>query len=208
VNRPKISVRTLMIFVGIAAVNLAVGRALYGRYLDVLVGVFLSALMLQYGVYRLVRGRGRARAFWAGFVAAGLLVTSSYAWATSYPRVSAVFMDRNSRALVTYLSPGAPLSGLWEGYSSIAIDALESLPFGADVTRRSLSDPLAIGADAAIAFLPQVAIGVAGGLLCLVAATVVGRLTRPRWPGDIDEGRLLGYEQNHRNGARGEVEPI
>ena len=134
---PRVSIRTLMIVVGIASVDLAVARALYAHYLDALIGVSLSGLTLHYGVYRLFRSRGRGRAFWAGFVAAGLLAALSYAWATSYPKVSAVFVDRNTRGIATYLSPGAPLSGLWEGYSSIAIDGLECLPFGADIVNRS-----------------------------------------------------------------------
>jgi hypothetical protein len=173
VKLPRVSIRTLMIVVGIASVDLAVARALYAHYLDALIGVSLSGLTLHFGVYRLFRSRGRGRAFWAGFVAAGLLAALSYAWATSYPKVSAVFVDRNTRGIVTYLSPGAPLSGLWEGYSSIAIDGLECVPFGADIVNRSLSDPVAICADALIAFLPQFAIAVAGGLLSLVTVVVL-----------------------------------
>jgi hypothetical protein len=199
-KRPKVSIRTLMIIVGIASVNLAVGRTLYTHELDVLVGVFLSGLTLQFGVYRLIRGRGRSRAFWAGFVAAGLLATLSYAWATGYPRVSAVFVDRNTRRLTTYLSPGASFSDVWEGYSSLAIDGLESLPFGADIAKRSLGDPVAIGADALIPFAPQVVIAVAGGLLALLAAAAHRSLDAARTDGRGPSGSTAGIEQHHRNG--------
>jgi hypothetical protein len=172
---PRVYLVTLMVLVGVAAVNLAAARAIYAHNLDVLIGVCLSGLTLQYGMCRLLRSRGRARAFWAGFVAAGLLATSSYAWATGYPKLTAVFVDRDSRKLVTYSSPGAPLSDLWENYSSIAIDGLEYLPFCAGISTRRLSDPAAICADALIAFLPQVMIAVVGGLLSFVTAAVFGR---------------------------------
>jgi hypothetical protein len=77
VKLPRVSIGTLMIFVGVAAVDLALGRAIHAYHRGLLPGIALSGLVLQVGLFRMIRGKGMVRAFWAGYIAAGALTFSS-----------------------------------------------------------------------------------------------------------------------------------
>jgi hypothetical protein len=167
-SRRRISILLLMLLVGIAAADLALGRAIGRVRPDVLCSLAVSVLVLQYGVYRLVRDRGRSRAFWAGFLAAGCLATSSFAWAVSRPRVTATIRDQASGTMVTLTSSGAPFARQWDTYLTFADDCLETLPDGFDVLRRG--GLLLALADAGIAFLPQLLLSLLGGLLFWLVA--------------------------------------
>jgi hypothetical protein len=78
-NSPRLTIATMMCFVGIVAVSLAVGRALFASEPWLAAGVCLAGLAIQVGLFRIVRVRGRSRAFWAGFVVCGTLAASSFA---------------------------------------------------------------------------------------------------------------------------------
>src|SRR5947209_18664618 len=68
---PRFSIGRLMIVVGLIALNLSAVRAFVSIEPWLLIGVAPAGLALQLAAFRLIRSRGRARAFWAGFLAAG-----------------------------------------------------------------------------------------------------------------------------------------
>jgi hypothetical protein len=170
-----------MIIVGVMAVDLAIVRALWGSKYHVLTGIAFTGVVLNAGVFCLVRGRGRgrSRAFWAGFLLGGLLAVGSYTWAMTYPKAGATFIDQRTGAQVTIRSSGAPLSDQWESYLDLVEDSLGGLP--------DWWNPFAQGeltimvADAAIAFVPQFVVALAAGLFCwLVAQSAAGVNGRTR----------------------------
>ncbi len=168
----RISLRTQMVLVGLTAVDSAVLRATWGSRHHVLEGIALTGLALNAGLFLLFRARGRARAFWIGFLLAGLLAGGSFAWAVSYPKASATFLDQATGRPVTIHSSGAPLSDQWESYLNLVEDSIESLP---DDWNPFLSGKLAgFLADACIAFVPQATVALVGGLLFWLIALVSG----------------------------------
>src|SRR5262249_16796812 len=100
----RISLRTLMVVVVLTAVDLTVVRAFWGSKYNVLPGIVGTGLALNAGLFCLLRARGRARAFWVGFLVAGLLTGASFAWALCYPKVSATFLDQKTGKQVTVRS--------------------------------------------------------------------------------------------------------
>jgi hypothetical protein len=177
----RTSLRTLMVIVGVMAVDLAVVRAFWNSKQHVLAGIALSGLALNAGLLFLIRTRGRARAFWAGFLIAGLLGASSFAWALTYPKASATFLDQRTGRPVTIHSSGAPLSDQWEGYLDFAEESIESLPAHWNpFLRGRFAEVLT---EASIAFAPQLTVALAGGLLFWLSALVVrtsNRVIGPR----------------------------
>ncbi len=94
---------------------------------------------------------------------AGLLAGGSFAWAVSYPKASATFVDQKTGNQVTIHSPGAPLSDQWESYLDFVEESLSSLP--AQLNPFTRGEFAELAADAAIAFAPQLIVALAGGLL-------------------------------------------
>jgi len=166
----RISLRTLMLLVGITAVDSAVVRATWGSKRHVLEGIALTGLALNAGLFLLIRARGTARAFWAGFLLAGLLAAGSFAWAMSQSKLSATFMDQATGRQVTVHSSGAPLSDEWESYLNLVEDSIEALPVDWNpFLKGRFAEFLA---DASIAFVPQVTVALVGGLLFWLIALV------------------------------------
>jgi len=185
----RIALRTQMVLVGVAAVDLAVIRAFWGSKHHVLEGIALTGLVLNGGLYFLIRARGRHRAFWAGLLLAGLLGAGSFAWAMSHPKLSATILDQSTGRPVTIHSSGAPLSDEWESYLNLVEDSIEGLP---DHLNPYLNGRLAeVLADACIAFVPQMAVALVGGMLlwliALVAAAAI-RAVRCRPPQVVARG--------------------
>jgi hypothetical protein len=146
-KRPQSSIGTSMWVVGIVALNLAVGRAIY-RFLPWrLAGVFLIGLLIQVGLVCLFRSRGRRRlhAFWAGFELGGLLGLTSFL----YARV-----------------PDSWMGSLWEQYAEF-IDLQFRIHLGLSVLTRGADDPILLATVAAFGFLPQFLVALGGGLLGL-----------------------------------------
>jgi len=172
----RISLRTLMVLVGLTAVDSAAVRATWGSKHHVLEGIALTGLVLNAGLFLLIRARGRTRAFWAGFLLAGLLAAGSFAWAMSHPKLSATFLEQATGRQVTVQSPGAPLSDEWESYLNLVEEWIESLPVPWNpFLKGKFAEFLA---DASIASAPQLTFALAGGLLfwliALVARAAVG----------------------------------
>jgi hypothetical protein len=175
-----------MAVIAIIAGNLAIGRSIYAYKPDLLLGIALTGPLFEVGLYRFIRSRGRARAFWLGFVASGLLAASSYSWTTIRPKMTARVLDQASMTVVTVNSPGAPLSDLWLDYTTLAIDCLEYVPSCADIRTWAWDRPTTIVVDALIVLLPQLVIGLAGGLLGLLVG----------WTADLRRRRELSREAN------------
>jgi hypothetical protein len=82
---PQFSIAGLMAVVCSVATTIAGARAVYAyhpaspTFAPLLLGVPLIAFAVQLGLWRAVRGRGRARDFWAGFVAFGFLSAGTFA---------------------------------------------------------------------------------------------------------------------------------
>jgi hypothetical protein len=166
----RTSLRTMMVLVGLAAVDSAVIRATWGSKYNVLSGIAFSGLALNAGLFLLIRARGRARAFWAGFLLAGLLAAASFTWALTYPKVSATFRDQATGNQVTVHSSGAPLSDTWETYLNVVEDSIESLPPRWNpFTNGKVAE---VVADASIAFAPQMTVAIVGGLLFWLIAVI------------------------------------
>jgi hypothetical protein len=193
-NGPRISIRTLMVLVGLAAVDFAVVRFDKSARHAVLGGIVLSVVVLNAGVFCLTRAKGRRRAFWAGFILAGILAAGSYAWARSYPKLSATFIDQATGRQVTIHSPGAPLSDQWENYLTLVDDWWNSVSDQLNPLRNG--ELAVICADALTAFMPQLLAALAGGLLVWLLAWTLGR--------SIGRGDRPEEEIVVSSGARGE----
>jgi hypothetical protein len=168
----------LMVVVVVAAIDLAVARAIVYDRPDVVNSVVLSALVLQLALYRLIRRRGLHRAFWAGFLGAGLAATSSFALAIAWPRMSATVRDQATGSTITITSSGAPLARIWYPYLGLAEECLGRLPDRLVELLENGGFPSAV-ADALIAFAPQLLVSLTGGVVFLMAAVFCGILARP-----------------------------
>jgi hypothetical protein len=139
----RISLLTLMIIVALVAVNLTAARAMLPKHRDVLPGCVLSGLALQFALAQVCMARGRARVFWAGFVASGALALASL-----------LFLE--SRYWI-----------YWYRYFVWAGGSLKALP---ELSRWIRTDHRALlVAVAVIVFLPQFLVALTGGVLALFA---------------------------------------
>jgi hypothetical protein len=143
--RPRTSIAALMTVVAVVALNGGVARLLIGLedgdYW--LVASAPIACTLQFGIVRLIRRRGLARAFWGGFVSAGSAALASLLWALAFE--------------------GSALNGVWTRYvrafEGLLMKYLSSQSFG---VRAEVAEVVCAGL---ILFAPQFLIALAGGLL-------------------------------------------
>jgi hypothetical protein len=133
--------------IGIVALNLTLGRAVYGLVPWRLAGVFLNGIVLQIGAFCLICSRGwrRAYAFWAGVVFGSLLGLTSFLYARA---------------------DDSWVGALWETYANF-IDNLLLKYFDISVINRPEEDPLLLAMVALFGFLPQFVMALLGGLLGL-----------------------------------------
>ncbi len=141
------------------------------------VGVTPGGLLVQLGLYGLIRSwrRSRARAFWVGFVAVGSLVFWSYLEAMVFTRVQTVGYLAywpNGPSYATP-SPAAPLWTLWIDYAALASYALGRPPYGTFlvVWTHQPADSLVY---ALIVLLPHVLGALGGGMLTLSVTWLAG----------------------------------
>lgn len=167
--KSQVSIAGMMAVVLIAAVNVAVARALLGYNAEILIGIALSGLTLQAAIFRLTR-RGSNRVFWAGFVSFGMLAAASFIWGMILPR-----------GLVAVASPGqAPrlinvswASAWWLGYARSVGEILE--PWLGHVSL--LVDPDGIASVVIRSLVwsaPQLLAALVGGLCALVTTRAGG----------------------------------
>ena len=96
IKRPRFSIWMLMAIVGVVALNLAVGRALWDDESDfsvLLACIGFNAIVTQLAVFFLIRSRNGARAFWIGFVASSVVaaLSCSCAFPTDSESLNAAF---------------------------------------------------------------------------------------------------------------------
>jgi hypothetical protein len=161
VKRPRVKIITLMTVVGVVALNLAVGRALYAYDIEILGGSVLIGLSLQMGLIGLIRRRGRARAFWAGFVVAGSLAFLTFLLAERPGAYETVWYR------------------VWSEYIDIAQECLMYWPGGAAIramTQHQNSAKAAIFVVSMLMFaVPQLLIALSGGLLAVAVFWIASR---------------------------------
>lgn len=86
--RMRIRLRGLLATVAVLGVNLAAVRTLlYGFDLGLLFQVGLIGLAGEYALFRVIRGQGDARRFWAGCLAAVPVAMALAAWCMDHYRV-------------------------------------------------------------------------------------------------------------------------
>ena len=146
-KRPRASIFSLMAVVGIVALNLAFARTVFPGEPWRLAGIGMIGSLIQVGLFFLIRARGKRRhyAFWAGFEAGSLLGV----WSFLYARV-----------------PGSWVGYPWDVYAEF-IDGWLLRAFNISVLNRGTLDPVLLGTVTVFAFLPQLLMGLAGGLLGL-----------------------------------------
>jgi hypothetical protein len=160
----------MMIAVTLAAVDLALIRAAFGKAmnfgmgLEVLIQTIPMGLALNFGLLRAFCVRGRPRAFWMGFIACGTAAMISSAWAALTPAGSV----HPANGAPNYILEGSRVWAIWQSYFEFAAHCLISL--GLDVTSLAPSslDHPGIGYITVVgilALLPQLALALVGGLL-------------------------------------------
>jgi hypothetical protein len=186
VKRPKVSLVMLMAIVGTAAVDVSLGSDLTAYRPFLLVGVAPGTVAVEVGLLMLVVSRGRARAFWAGFVMAGALAAASYLWSMMYGHSMYITVTKG-RLTCSWWAPGplgSPWNGLanfWYAYGLLATKCLECLLYLSRIRVRWWDSQLnVLVVSALILFLPQLLIAMLGGLLSLVLARMVGIRERRR----------------------------
>jgi hypothetical protein len=168
---PCVSIKHLMAGVGIVALNLAAARGICGSMFKtipdfppyLLAGITPTAVALQFALFRLFRTRGRARAFWIGFVLAGSMAITSFVWAQLFPRMRLLLP---TGAIVN--DEGSSMAAIWTAYEEFVEDGLIHL---GRVPHIDPDDPVAkIFVFGLLWTLPQWLIGIAGGLVALLFA--------------------------------------
>ena len=178
---PRLSIAGLMLGVVIVALNLAVGRYLFGYQSEILVGIALGAITLQVAIIQLIRRRGRDRAFWVGFLVLGSLVMASFIWAMCFSEILGFHPDgRGGFTLIR--TPGSLLYTLWNGYSRFVYERIIEtylIDFRANEQfyRDSMMGRVLLTMIRALAwFIPQLLIAVIGGVVARLIAGPRGRL--------------------------------
>jgi hypothetical protein len=169
-NSTRLTIVTLMCAIGMVAVSLAVGRALYASDPWLLPGVCLTGLAIEVGLIRIVRMRGRSRAFWLGFVVCGLLAAGSFAWGMIVrnsvdARVNAATGELTLFPKTIFEQVGSISYTIWRRYLGVAVMCLSRLPFARTFMGPNYDDPVVFATAALMAGLPQLILAVAGGLL-------------------------------------------
>ena len=144
-KRPRSSIAMLMGVVLIVAMNLTLGRSIYGFVPWRLAGIFLIGIVLQVGLFCLICNRGRSRpyAFWTGVELGSLLGMTTFL----YARV-----------------PDSWVGSFWDSYATF-IDDFLMVHFGFSVLKRAPEDPVLLLTVAVFGFLPQLLMAIVGGSL-------------------------------------------
>jgi hypothetical protein len=174
----------VLIAVAVAALDFAAIRTIfrmartYGHGIEALIYTVPVGLGLNLALLRMLGTRGRTRVFWAGVLVCGAMVMASSAWAALTPTGSVHPTDGTPN----YVLRGSTAWRFWNAYFVSAAKLLEAL--GVPVRSfapASLDDP-GVGYIAIVgfmAFLPQLAIALIGGL---VARALVPARSKPARP--------------------------
>jgi hypothetical protein len=157
VKRPRLSISKVMLVVAAVAINLGVGRVVYDFHPQLPVGMALNGFALQAAALILFYRRGQGRAFWAGFLACGLIAMTAFIWGMVFAPNTGIGIDPATGSTMKVTIPGSVLWTFWSGYIEfIQIEVVEKLGYEID--------PTGIVA-ALIWYLPQLFVAMIGGLL-------------------------------------------
>jgi hypothetical protein len=174
----RLSLFKMMAAVGVIAINLAAARAAYLANELLLVGLVPAAVALQFGLFVLLRSRGRVRAFWAGFLAFGSVAMLFFFLAMSHPRNVGIARTSHGK-FVRIDTPGSSLWNVLEGYANFASHRIEQLPFVIHILESlEASGEMPVVGEvipAVIYLLPQLLIALTGGFLALSIAKAMDR---------------------------------
>jgi hypothetical protein len=167
---PRLTIVTLMCAVGMVAVSLAVGRALYASDPWLPAGVCLAGIAIEVGLFQIVRTRGKPRAFWAGFVICGILAASSFALGKLVRNSVEASVNATTGELTLFPTTvleqvGSTSWTIWRVYLGLAVMCLNRLPFGPSLMSPDFRDPVVLTTAALMTGLPQLLVALAGGLL-------------------------------------------
>jgi hypothetical protein len=173
-NPNRLTVARMMRIVCLIAANFAAAQMLFPSYRQTLLGIMPAAVGLQVAILLRRRARGRARAFWTEFLLFGALALGSFVWAMTFPRSIGIttFRDPGTGKVITrtVVTPGSPMSRVWDSYGRFVNEQLERFDFFTDVLQSRggfLYTILAL-----IWLLPQWLIAALGGLLAWGLASV------------------------------------
>ena len=158
---PRSSIARLMAMVAVVAANAAAARILFALNVEILIGVALPAVAMEFAVYCLVSRRRPGRGFWLGFILLGALTMATFVWNQLDPEVLAL-----TRSGQLIRQEGSLFYHVWSGYAGILGDflvpPLEELGiFGNGWNPYGVS---AVGIRAIVWSLPQLVIALAGGV--------------------------------------------
>jgi hypothetical protein len=171
-----------MIVVAIVAIDFTAIRAIFtnaltfGVGLSALINTGLIALALNIGLLRVFRTGGRARAFWMGFLVCGTVALLSSAWAALTPAGSV----RSATGGPNEILHESKMWVLWNSYFVFTVNCLEALHFDVRSFAPPSLDKPGIGYITIVslmAFIPQMAIALVGGLVA--RSFMLSSLTRP-----------------------------
>jgi hypothetical protein len=147
---PRLSIAQMMVIVGVIALNATIIRvALEFDEEGNVLGLFAPmALLCQASLFGLICSRGRRRFFWAGVLLFGSLATIEFIWdVTTYQKDS-----------------------LWLKYGDFAVRSLRAMTDSVWIVGSGPDphghDGVPVWTRMIILATPQLAIAVAGGLLC------------------------------------------
>jgi CDP-diglyceride synthetase len=175
VKLPQFSIAKMIVFVVIVAINFAAARALFAFNPEMLIGIALMGLLLQFGLFRLVVGPRRGRLFWIGFILCGLTAMVSLVWAMFFPEAFGI----RGGALIR--TPGSPLHTVCYGYAKFVSERIIApVLYDPRINPGPNRDSVVGGASivairAVVWFLPQLFIALVGGLLTSLIGRRLGR---------------------------------
>jgi hypothetical protein len=150
--------------IGVVGLDLGVIRALWPAYLGMLLNCGLAVIFLQVALYLTLRLHGRARVFWLGFLAAGLIATLTLVWASFFPEVVGLQYNARTGSTVSIRTPGSVMFRLWGPYGGFASRCVNGVGRRLGHPAEDHLAPLAC-ALAVLWLLPQGLIALAGGLV-------------------------------------------
>jgi hypothetical protein len=177
------SIGTLLVVIGIVALDLAIGRALLERDDHYLLGLTLSGPVIQLGLIRAITRRGSSRSFWIGFVLSATLAAASFI----------LFVERPE-------SDSLPTIAWGEYARFIHLNLVEIYEDGFKI--HPVMDPLALALAKftllmILFFLPQLLAALSGGWIFLFVSRVRGSavgVVRRRAPFGVGQPRSFGSD--------------
>ena len=164
-NSAQFSIAKLMVVVGVVALNLGAGRLILEFGPPLLLVIAPAGLAAQFFLFRLIRTRGRRRAFWAGLVAGGLpLTVCSFLWGFVFGGSTGIGVDPSTGQRIVVRTPGvagsAQVRTIWAKYQQFAERTLNTIAKSWNMER-------AAPGPSPGSFVFEIVVGMAGGMLAL-----------------------------------------